>query len=386
MQIPTNEEKNAVWQAYYSGKTTRIPLRWNTNVRVWLFDPALNTEGFTYQQCFEDPKAALEIFARFSEYETAFFSQSSDRSDVLPEMWSVFPDAQNCTDGAFFGGKIIYPSGQVPGVEPFLSIDEVDDFLARDFVSSIEKNPFLVEQLRRTAELRKAAKDFSYAGRKTRVYDFIPWSDGPLTFCMTAFGTDFLLLLAEEPEKCRRVFLKVTDDLLARHRYLCSVAEVPPVPGAVGMADDSIAMISCDTYRSTLLDIHKHQYDVSSEGDLSRRRTCHLCGDATRHFKSLVDVCGVQSFDTGFPVNHGALRRELGPDIEISGGPHVGLLERKGASQECYNEAKRILQSGICEGGRFILQEGNNLPPLCPLENLQAVYQACLEFGWVNKK
>jgi hypothetical protein len=42
---------------------------------------------------------------------------------------------------------------------------------------------------------------------------------------------------------------------------------------------------------------------------------------------------------------------------------------------------RRILESGIMEGGRFILQEGNNLPPCVPLENLEAVYATCQEFG-----
>ena len=86
------------------------------------------------------------------------------------------------------------------------------------------------------------------------------------------------------------------------------------------------------------------------------------------------------SFDTGFPIDYGRVRRELGPDVEISGGPHVALL-RNGTPAECASRAKEILQSGIKEGGRFILQEGNNLPPCCPMANLQAVYEACLEFG-----
>jgi hypothetical protein len=33
------------------------------------------------------------------------------------------------------------------------------------------------------------------------------------------------------------------------------------------------------------------------------------------------------------------------------------------------------------DGGRFILQEANNLPPCVPLANLAAVYETCLEYG-----
>ena len=35
----------------------------------------------------------------------------------------------------------------------------------------------------------------------------------------------------------------------------------------------------------------------------------------------------VQSFDTGFPVDFGRLRRELGPGVQILGGPSVMRLQ-----------------------------------------------------------
>src|SRR5581483_2935932 len=37
-------------------------------------------------------------------------------------------------------------------------------------------------------------------------------------------------------------------------------------------------------------------------------------------------------------------------------------------------ETRRILQSGVLEGGLFILREGNNLAPGTPLENIEAMY------------
>ncbi|MFC1453144.1 uroporphyrinogen decarboxylase family protein, partial [Verrucomicrobiota bacterium] len=75
-------------------------------------------------------------------------------------------------------------------------------------------------------------------------------------------------------------------------------------------------------------------------------------------------------------MDHGALRRALGPDVEISGGVEAALL-RDGTPEQCFDRARGILESGVKEGGRFILQEANNLPPCCPIENLQAVYAAC---------
>ena len=100
----------------------------------------------------------------------------------------------------------------------------------------------------------------------------------------------------------------------------------------------------------------------------------HLCGDASRHFKTLRDELGVYEFETGFPINFTNLRNELGPDVTIHGGPDIMIL-RDGSVQEVRLETRRILQSGILDGGKFVLREGNNLAPHTPFENLSAMYQ-----------
>ena len=42
---------------------------------------------------------------------------------------------------------------------------------------------------------------------------------------------------------------------------------------------------------------------------------------------------------------------------------------------------REILGSGVTEGGKFILREGNNLAPGTPEENVAAMYEAAKEYG-----
>ena len=384
MIIPTNEEKQAVWAAYNAGKPTRVPLTWGVNNRAWILDPALNTEGITFEQHFNDPQSTLTVYARFEEHCAEYYSQSSDLVDTLPDVWTCYADLQSCGDPLFFGGEITYTPGQMPAVEPFMSLDDIDGFLARDFASDPAANPIIRRQLRYREELEKAAKDFSYRGRRARIAHYLPYYDGPLTTCMSLFGADILLFMAEEPEKAKRLFQKISRDFHARNCFLRRYAGLPETTDGTGWTDDSIQLISTDTYRALLLDAHKWYVEATTGGNPEAQVLCHLCGDATRHFKTIADNIRTTSFDTGFPVDFGALRRELGPGITILGGPNVALLQ-SGTPQQCFEETRRILQSGICEGGRFTLREGNNLPPRCPLENLQAVYAACLECGWLPR-
>ena len=67
-------------------------------------------------------------------------------------------------------------------------------------------------------------------------------------------------------------------------------------------------------------------------------------------------------------------------DVEIFGGVEVPTLLGC-TSQQVYERAREILQSGITEGGRFVLRDANNLPPNVPWSNLAAMYKATLNFG-----
>jgi uroporphyrinogen-III decarboxylase len=175
--------------------------------------------------------------------------------------------------------------------------------------------------------------------------------------------------------------MKITRDAVARNRALGNLAGGWKKAERGTLADDSIQLISPRQYREVVMPAHALWYDeMSLARPEDRRRSMHLCGDATRHFKTLRDELGVDSFDTGFPVDHGALRKELGPDVEILGGPNVDVLLRR-TPNECAEATRAILQSGVTEGGRFVLREGNNLPPRCPQENLRAVYKTCLAHG-----
>jgi uroporphyrinogen-III decarboxylase len=85
-------------------------------------------------------------------------------------------------------------------------------------------------------------------------------------------------------------------------------------------------------------------------------------------------------WDAGFPVDYGAMRRALGPEVQINTGPTVASLLH-GTPEEAEAESKRILESGIMDGGKFILREANNLSPRTPVENIAAMYQAAKKYG-----
>ena len=377
---PSNEQKRAVWDAYRAGNPIRVPLMWGVNPRIILLDPALNPERYTFRQYFTEPRVTLVIQSRFQEYVATILNRTCDSDTALPESWSFSADNQNIYDGAYFGGTVVFDESQVPSVVSAYTFDDLDAYLALDFSRPLE-NPWVQQRLEFHGRLVREAESFSYLGRKGKVAPFGMGFDGPVTAVATLFGADGLAILAAEPEKARRLLAKIVDDVLIRNRALAD-RHAGWKKGDWGWAaDDSIQLISTEMYHDLVLPAHARWYDAIATGSAADgRRSIHLCGDAIRHFPTLNKELGVTSFDTGFPVDFGALRRTLGPAVEILGGPTVMIL-REGSPEACARETRRILASGIMNGGRFILREGNNLPPCVPMANLEAVYAACQEFG-----
>ena len=131
-------------------------------------------------------------------------------------------------------------------------------------------------------------------------------------------------------------------------------------------------------YEQIILPYHKRIYESLASPDAER--SMHLCGDASRHFPILKNELNVNIFDTGFPIDLGKVAQELGPEVRIHGGPDIEFL-RTASPKQVKDKVKSIMESGVKNGGRFVLREGHNLAPYTPLENIKAMYQACREYG-----
>ena len=290
-------------------------------------------------------------------------------SEAKEEVWQAYFDRRPIRVPMF-------PNGQVPATEPLFDDARKYELLDVDIEHPLEAGYFK-QTLDFWHEMDKVCADMRYEGRPVQLE---PWAVtatiGPFTVGISLRGTNFMIDMIEHPDYFDRALDLFTRAAIVRRQaffvYWGDRFERTNI-----IADDSCAMVGVDSYRDRILPHHCRFYDAAPA---DMRRFMHLCGDATHLFATMVQELNVDSFDTGFPVDHGAVRRDLGPDVEISGGPPIDLL-LNGTPDEVYRRTRDILLSGIKNGGRFILQEGNNLPPCCPLANIEAMYEACLEFS-----
>ncbi|MCC7492059.1 MAG: hypothetical protein IT204_06940 [Fimbriimonadaceae bacterium] len=372
-----NAEVKEMWAAYHRGEPTRVPIIFGINVRYTMDRADANPDGIDFVQYTSDPAMMLQ---RQLEHQCWIRHHLPHDAEMgLPTGWHVHTDFQNTYEAAWFGCPLRFHRHQVPDTTPILGDDQKrllfdqgipDPFTGGVMARAFEYRDYFLEQV---------AKGYEYRG--------VPLvgagvtglgTDGPVTVaCNIRGATEFFTDLLADPEYAYELLDYIVEATIVRIRALRQRFGHAAMTPGWGFADDSVQLLSPAQYRDLVLPHHRKLIAAFSEGGPN---SIHLCGDATQHFVTLRDELNIQSFDTGFPVDHGRLRRELGEAVQLQGGPAVPFLCHATPAQ-VRAEVRRILETGVREGGRFILREGNNLAPEIPLANVVALYEAGREYG-----
>lgn len=381
-----NEEVARVWEAYRKGEPYRVPVSISGSIRNLFGNPELNPTGYTFADFFENPQAQIECQLAYQKW--VRFHLICDREMGAPKNgWTLTVDFQNSYDAGWFGCPLRTFGDGVPDTIPIL---QENKYRLYDLEPP---DPLRGNLLGRAMEffeyMQEKCPHMEFEGLPVRPPATLPGegTDGPFTAaCKLRGTTEVCLDLYEDPDYFHDLMTFITENLIRRMKAIRQWrwARQPHSPDAGqfrrpgwGFPDDAIALLSTNVYREFVYPYHKRLAEEFSDGGPIRM---HLCGDATHLFPFLKEHLHVRSFDTGFPVDHGKLRRALGPEVEIHGGPTVMLL-KDGTSGQVQDEVKRICQSGVMEGGRFILIAANNLAPCTPIENVRAMYEAAKVYG-----
>jgi len=381
-----NDEVERVWQAYRDGKPYRAPVTLSGSISNLLCNPAINTTGYTFRDFFEDPRA--QIAAQLAYQRWWRFNVLCDQPMGFPKNgWQVNVDLQNSYEAGWMGCPLHYLDESLPDTVPILGErkEHLHDLAPPD--------PLRGNLLGRAMEffdyMQEHCPGMEFEGLPVLPPQTIPGegTDGPFTLAYKLRGaTELCMDVAEDPEYVHQLMAFVTENTIRRMKAIRQWrwSRRPESPDARqfrragwGFADDAIVLLSPSQYREFVLPYHRRLAEEFSDGGPI---SIHLCGDASRFFALMRDELRVRSFDTGFPVPWERLRKEVGPDVEIRGGPSIALLQ-SGPPERIKEEVRRICSSGIMQGGRFILREGNNMAPRTPVEHIEAMYEAGQRYG-----
>ncbi len=372
-----NEQVRQVWEAYHQRQPVRVPMILGISAQWSLSMPEANPQGYSFRDYMTDPEAML----RHQLHKTWWtrYRVPQDAEMGPPDAWRLGVDGQNVFEAGWLGGKITIRENHPPSAEAVLTDDRKHEILDRGIAGPFEGEWADWNWERHSLARRWEEEGMEFEGRPVRAGDPAGLgSDGPFTVAFQLRGADALCLdLYLDPDYFHALMGLIVEATIQRIRAYRREMNHPVETRTWGFADDAVQLVSLETYREHVLPHHRRLVEAfGADGP----NAIHLCGDATHLFATIRDELRVQAFDTGYPVDFGALRAELGPDVQINGGPRVTLL-RNGPPEAIEHEVVRILASGVREGGRFVLRDANNCAPHTPVENIAAMYEACRKHG-----
>jgi len=375
-----NELAQRTWESFNAGDPIKPPVVLGLSPEWMLANPDVNPSGVSMKEYLTNDDAMFEWQVRFEEFRRLYILEDAPKG--IPDAgWTVSLDYGNYLEPAWYGAPVRYHEGHLTAdATAFLA----DDTKNRLFDAGLPDpfGGFLADVRRRYDRLLEKRASFRY--RNLPVTRITPMQclghAGPFTTACNLRGAEaFCIDLLADPDYAHALMEFITNATINRiGAWRAYVKETQGIDAGAGLGigDDSITLLSVEQFETDVLPYHRRLYDALADGG---GRGIHLCGDATRHFKSLLDNVGVTAFDTGFPIDHAKMCAILGPDVQINGGPHAALMQH-GTPDQIRAEAARILRSGVNK--KFVLREGNNMPAGAPLENANALYAASLECAW----
>ncbi|AEE97896.1 hypothetical protein Mahau_2768 [Mahella australiensis 50-1 BON] len=375
-----NEQAKKVWDAFGKGIPFKVPVFIYTDARNWIFENELNKEGITLWDYVKDPEVMLDVQLKAQEWRR--LNIISDSPMGYPEGddgWSVSVDFENYTELAWLGGAVEH--GVEPHVPPFVSDVNKNEIFEKGIPSAFDGFGATVREF--YEHFIDKSKDYLYKGCNIKdvsmPYNFCG-TDGIFTLACGMRGmTNFLNDILDDPDYAENLLDYITEAVIRRIKEIRLYLGEDIRSRHFGYADDAIVLLSPVLFEQLVLPRIKRIYDELTVEDGSR--SIHLCGDAQRFFPILQSECNVKMFDTGYPIDFERLYDELSNDTEIWGGPSVVLL-KNGTPCAIKDEVRRILGYVMPRTKKFVLRDGNAIIPGTPIENINAVYEACEEYGY----
>ncbi|MCL2751297.1 MAG: hypothetical protein FWE62_00900 [Firmicutes bacterium] len=372
-----NKMTDSAWETFFNKNPERMPMILGINPRYLIQNPAYNKTGLTFKAYFGNSRVMFEAQAEFRSFLNRYVPQFGTMGKEAPINIGV--DFQNVFEAGWLGCPIVYSEHEVPYARPLYTEENREAVFEKGLPKPFDGLMGKIAEY--YLAFQEYAKDYEIDGKK--IDDVGPGggagTDGAFTLACELLGPETACaLLYEDADYMRRLLDFLTEATVRRikaFRKLCGQPEVQP---CMGFADDSIAMLSESMYREAVLPFHKKL--VAGLTEKGGAVFIHLCGDASRHFKTIQDELNCVSFDTGFPIDHEAILRRLRPGTQLNGGPHVGFLE-KAAPAEVYDRVKEMALRLKAVSKYFVMREANNLPPSVPLENCLAMYRAVVDHG-----
>ncbi len=277
----------------------------------------------------------------------------------LPGFWSEYG---MCTEPSAFGARSVWYEANLPHAEKVIHSDEDIDRLPQPNVTCDGLLPFMINRLKLLEpKIREQGHVIKFAVTR-----------GPLNIATFLMGTtEFLLLLAMDPDKAHVLLDKVTKFIEDWVRYQ---KECFPTIEGILLLDDIVGFVGEEDIREFVVPSLKRCFGAfeSKIGFFHNDAFGLTCAPFLKEM-------GVDLFNFAFdhPISH--IRELAGPDVALIGNLPPRDVLAAGTPEQVY-QATQTMISEAPDHSRIIWSCGGGIPQNVPTQNLQAFVKAVREY------
>jgi uroporphyrinogen decarboxylase len=333
--------------------------------------------GTRFRDYYADPETMLrtQIFAQKWLLENI----RTDAYSITGPWVGAWSDFQNNFEAGSLGCEVIFPEDDIPWVGPGWVKTEAD--LCRlegmDFIHSGLNAKQIAYRKTMIAVADKYPVRFKggpvfFPGAKASLTHT---SDGPFGVAGDLMGkTEIFLAVAERPDFVRELLRIVTAKLLA-YLDFCREEENLPRPRDLSWTDDLAVSLSAWSYRELVLPFEK-----KLRFDFDGRASLHMCGRSDHLLDIFTNELRIDEYQGfGYEVDLTSIARIMGGRVVLLGNVNPMLI-RSGTPAQVREATRRVIEV-LAPFRGFIVQDGNNIPPGSPLENINAMMEAAEMYG-----
>ncbi len=349
----------------------RVPVWPAINYRYLL--PAI---GVPYRDYFGDPETML----RSQIYGQKWLMEHirTDQNSITGAWTGAWTDFQNTTEASALGCDVVFPDDDIPWVVPG-AVRADADLRRLERIDVVESGLNGRQVAYRRAMMAVAEK---YPVRFLGGPVFYPGaspalthtSHGPFTVAADLMGqTEMFAAIIERPDFVRELLSIVTDKIIAWLDFCWEEMAIPNRNFA--WTDDLAAYLSAKVYRNVVLP-YEQKLRFHFDGWLSM----HMCGHTNHLLRTLADdlqINELQGF--GWEVDLDRIAEVMGGRVVLLGNVSP-LLIANGTPAEVKEATRRVI-ARLARYGGLIIQDGNNIAPGSPAENINAMMAAAEEYG-----
>ena len=333
--------------------------------------------GVRFRDYYSDPETMLR---------TQLLAQKWLMENVRTDAYAItgpwvgaWTDFQNTFEAGSLGCPISFPDDDIPWVGPgWVETDhDLRTLEAMDFVhSGINARQIAYRKaMIRVAEkypVRFNGGDIFYPGARPSLTHT---SDGPFGVAGDLMGQTELFIAAKERPDFVVELLRIVTDKLIEYLDFCWEEENLPRPRDFAWTDDLAVSLSAETFRQLVLPAEQ-RLRFHFDGRLS----LHMCGTSDHLLEIFTDDLKIHEFQGfGYQVPLHRVARVMGGRVTLIGNVDP-MLVHSGTPEQVREATRKVIEIlGPTRG--LIIQDGSNIPPGSPLENINAMTEAAELYG-----